>query len=456
MIKKIIITLTLFVMLLSAALPSLLGFSIFHLDHAVRVSTSMSAKLACSAKYITGLNEQQIIEDLSSYTPVLSIMDLNYDNGTKQVTASLLGMATISAQYRAATGCSLLMENSSNLDRIITRHIKPSPQAWPLGDSVDGIEVTLQQSLDNVLKTDNENAFNTRALIMVKDGQIVAESYSQGITPTTQLLGWSMAKSLTAIMLGRMQKMGMVDISQANLFTQWQGDDRKNITLKHLLQMSSGLAFDEAYAPGSDATHMLFTAKNASDVALKSSLEDIPSKTFSYSSGTTNLLTRFMHQQLGNSTQASVDFLVNEVFVPLGMQHSVFETDSSGIFVGSSYMYASGRDWARLGLLMLNKGSVNGKQLLDPTWVAQAIQPNQSNNDKKYGYQFWLNAGEDTLRWPKLPADAYAMAGNRRQSVMIIPSQNIIFIRLGWSKQHYPMESNYRQLLNQINVGNNS
>ena len=126
--------------------------------------------------------------------------------------------------------------------------------------------------------------------------------------------------------------------------------------------MSSGLDFDETYAPGSDATHMLFSAHSASDVAMTSALHKTPGSYFSYSSGTTNLLARWLYDQLGGTTQALVDFTYNELFAPLGMAHTVFEPDASGVFVGSSYIYASARDWARLGLLMKNGGEIQGQQ----------------------------------------------------------------------------------------------
>jgi CubicO group peptidase (beta-lactamase class C family) len=129
------------------------------------------------------------------------------------------------------------------------------------------------------------------------------------------------------------------------------------------------------------------------------------------------------------------------------MTNSIFEMDASGVMVGSSYLYASGRDWARLGLLMLNGGINDGERLLPEGWTEAAHKPNTSNNDKRYGYQFWLNEGEDELRWPALPTDAYAMMGNRKQSVMIIPSEGVVFVRLGWSSGDYPMAANYVKLL---------
>jgi CubicO group peptidase (beta-lactamase class C family) len=450
MFKKITISFIAMLCVLSFAMPSMVGFSLWNLGHAVSVSTAMSAKLACSAKYITGLNETQVIEDLSSYSPAVKVVELKYNNAEKNVTASLFGMAESKAQYRAATGCSLVMTNNNQLDQVVAKSVTVTQSVWPTGNFNYDIDPGMQVELDRILNKDNDDGLNSRAMLVVKDGDIIAESYGENIRKTTPLLGWSMGKSLTAIMLGRMQQLGLVDMKQDQLFSQWKDDDRSNIRLEQLLQMSSGLEFDETYAPGSDATHMLFTAASASDVAMNSPLIHVPDEHFSYSSGTTNLLTRYMHQKLGAKTQQSTDFLIDEIFQPLGMKNSIFETDSSGVFVGSSYIYASGRDWARLGLLMLNNGSINGQQLLAKAWVEQARQPNKSKNDKRYGFQFWLNSGEEELRWPTLPKDAYAMMGNRQQSVMIIPSENIVLVRLGWTKDDYPMESNYRALLNYV------
>ena len=214
--------------------------------------------------------------------------------------------------------------------------------------------------------------------------------------------------------------------------------------------MSSGLTFDETYEPGYDATHMLFTADSASDVALNSPLEREPDSFFYYSSGTSNLLSRYISAQFQMQPQAVQHFVQRALFIPLGMTNSMFEMDASGVMVGSSYLYASARDWARLGWLMVNDGEINGTRLLDKAWVRDAEQPNLSNNDKRYGYQLWLNSGMPEMRWPSLPADAYAMMGNRHQSVMMIPSKSLVFVRLGWTSGEYPMAQNYKKLLDQI------
>jgi len=433
--------------------PTLLGFSITQLGNAVNIATGMGAKLACSGHFVSGFTPARNLEDLASYSPANRLLDLQYDEQTKRVTASLLGMGTTSARYRPGLGCTLDIGDTSALDQIRISQLPETEGEWPRGNGASHIDSALQQQLDALLADDNVAGMQTRALLVVQDGRLVAESYAEGITAQTPLLGWSMGKSLTAMMVGRLEQLGQVPSGAAPLFDEWKQDARAHITLEDMLHMSSGLDFDETYAPGSDATRMLFNSHSASAVALGSLALYQPGEHFSYSSGTTNLLARWITDQRGGTPQDGIDFFRNEILRPLGMQHTVFEPDPSGIFVGSSYIYASARDWARLGLLMLDRGQWQGEQLLDPEWVQRAHTPNQSNNAPAYGYQFWLNSGTkelaagDELRFPQLPVDAYFMLGNRKQVVMISPSTNTVMVRLGWSAGSYPTGENFARLL---------
>jgi CubicO group peptidase (beta-lactamase class C family) len=448
--KKIAIILSILLIAILIAVPKLVGFQAWNIPAAVDMATGMGAKLACSSRYVTGLSEQQAKADIVSYSAAASLFDLTYDNKAKTVTATLKGMAEKQAKFRDGLGCSLELGDTTALDQVRVQEISASDNAWPVGETVITIKPAVQTVLQNQLKDDNEQGLNTRALLLVKNGKIVAESYAEGFSSESQLLGWSMGKSVTAMMLGRLDAIKGVDFKQTELFDQWKHDDRKNLNLIHLLQMSSGLDFDEPYVPGSDSTKMLFTVPSASDLALKSELILEPSTHFYYSSGTTNILARWLYQELGGTPQAMFDFTYQELFTPLHMAHSTFESDSTGVLVGSSYLYSSARDWARLAQLLLNNGVWKGQPLISPDWIAQASAPNTSNNDKRYGYQFWLNAGHEELRWPNLPADAYAMQGNRSQRVMMIPSENTAIIRLGWTTGQYPTNDNFSALLHAL------
>ena len=452
--KKLLISAFIFITLLFVATPHFLGFSLWHLGHAVQVATSLSAKLACSAKYISNMEHEQIIEDLNSYSPATSLVSIQYSDNPKEVETSLFGISNATAVFHQATGCHLLYPDIEDLALEQTKPVEEAQdETWPNGKQLRYVDLAVQAEVNQIMRKDDELGLDTRALLAIYDGELVAEAYGRGFDSQTPLLGWSMGKSLTAIMLGRLEQLGKVSRDDIHLFETWQ-DQRQQISLKNLLQMTSGLNFNETYAPGSDATHMLFTAPSASDVALNSLQYKEHGKHFYYSSGTTNLLTRYIHQTLGNDTNNTLAFLNNEVFGPTSIHSAIFEPDASGVIVGSSYIYATPRDWARLGLLMVNRGKVNDQQLLSKKWVEDATSPNTSNNEKAYGYQFWLNSGDKELRWPSLPEDAFAMLGNRHQSVMMIPSEKLVMVRLGWTKGTYPMEQNYKQLIDAVKAAN--
>ncbi|KEI72037.1 serine hydrolase domain-containing protein [Endozoicomonas elysicola] len=448
--KKLFVSFVLIAGLLVAIPPYFLGFSLFNLGHAVQVATSLSAKLACSARFISELDDQQIASDLSSYSQVTELVDLKYNDSPRQVSAHLFGLAPTVATYRDGLGCTLDFDGVNTLkNATVVQHSKISTEQWPAGISTDNIDPEIQTLLNSIMTADNQQGLDSRAMVVVRGGEILAEAYGDGFDHNTPLLGWSMGKSVTAMILGRLETLEKVSKDDIALFDQWT-DKRADLSLEQLLQMNSGLAFDETYAPGSDATHMLFTAPSASDVAMTSKLRHSPGSHFSYSSGTTNLLSRYVDQILGSELNNTMAFVQQELFTPAGISNAIFEPDASGILIGSSYLYASGRDWARLGLIMANSGSINGHKLLSDAWVVAAQTPNASDNEKSYGYQFWLNRGDEELRWPTLPEDAYAMLGNRKQSVMIIPSQNTVLVRLGWTSDDYPMEENYKALLDAL------
>jgi CubicO group peptidase (beta-lactamase class C family) len=244
----------------------------------------------------------------------------------------------------------------------------------------------------------------------------------------------------------------LVAVSENNLFAQWADDDRAQISVENLLHMSSGLDFDEVYAPGSDATRMLFMDTVASDVPLQSALAQAPGSHFYYSSGTTNLLTLLFNERVGGP-QNALNHLYQDILWPLGMRHTTLEPDASGVFVGSSNIYASARDWARLGQVFLRQGALNGVQIADESYMQAAIQPNSSNNSPAYGYQVWLNRGGNKLRWPDLPADAFAFTGNRGQVVMMIPSLDAVLVRMGWSARYYPRNERFAAWLRNARDG---
>lgn len=294
--KKWLLGLGLVLLLLIAGLffvlPSL-GLSASNLKANIDIGGAMSAKLACSARYVSGFDAAQAKADVVSYSPVFELVSISYDDERQRAEASLLGMGATAAQYRPGIGCTLERASNFQLDSLKVPELPIVNGLWPLGEQVNPADEALQEKMDAILARDNQAGLQTRALVLVHNGEVKAQSYAEGITGQTPLLGWSMGKSITAMMSGRMEMQGLLNITEDNLFSAWASDERRAIKLENLLQMTSGLAFSEVYAPGSDATEMLFLAPSAAAVALRSPSAHPPGTYFAYSSGTSNLL---MHQ----------------------------------------------------------------------------------------------------------------------------------------------------------------
>tara|TARA_B100000768_G_scaffold179552_1_gene197490 strand:+ start:909 stop:2246 length:1338 start_codon:yes stop_codon:yes gene_type:complete len=442
--KKLVVLL--FILSLPFLGMNLVGLSPFDLKANVQVGTGIGAKLACSGRYLSGFDPQQIAADIASYSAAAELLTIGYDDVEMIAGASLLGFGLTEAKYRPGLGCTLVRSGSEQLNVIEVPKIQGSLLPWPQGSIVNTLDNGEQSQLSKLLVKDNDDGLQTRALLVVRDGSIVSEVYAEGFSPQTPLMGWSMAKALSGIMLGHLVHVDELAVGEANLFEDWLLDERRNITLHQLLQMSSGLDFSEVYAPGSDATRMLFVEASASGVAKASALIHPPGTYFSYSSGTANLLSEMFVNRTGG-TQSAVNVLYKKILQPMAMAHTTLELDANGVFMGSSNIYSSTRDWARLGLMMLQNGELNGHRIVSEQWVAQATSPNSSDNERAYGYQVWLNEGDKTLRWPDLPVDAYAFTGNRGQRVMIIPSAQTLIVRMGWSSEGYPDNLRFSQLL---------
>lgn len=457
--KKIIAVIVFVLIAFGVTFQLVLKFPLWSLPDAFGVATGLSAKMACSGKYVNKLDAQSIADDLASYSPATRLVNLVYDDSSQSVSADIWGKKLKTASYRPPLGCTLNVGDTKSINQY-SQYWLDTQQAehlasttlnkhlpWPQGQLVKSIDANVQAFVDSWLTKDNAEGLNTRALLIVQNGKIVAQSYASGFDENSVFLGWSMAKSLTAILIGNLILNNHLDIEQQNLFEQWQSDSRKQIRLKHLLTMTSGLGFNETYQPGTDSTEMLFESETVSLLPLLSQPEHLPGAHFSYSSGTSNLLAEIIHQHFDNNVAHTHQFLQKRILAPMGIYSGVFETDASGRLIGSSYFHANAKDWAKLALLLLNKGAINGHQLLSEEFVAKATQLNNSENMQNYGFQLWLNGSELDKHWASLPADAYAMRGNRSQIVMMLPSQNAAIVRLGWTTGSYPINQRFSEML---------
>lgn len=425
------------------------GITPSYIANAPAMGTGLGAMLTCSARYVSGLEPDQNKRDLNSYDPMLERVKITYDDNNKRVAADFFGITTTTAQYREGLGCALEIGDTSALDAANIPARAETPNAlWPLGGKVEAAHPAVQATLEEILAADNAAGMQTRALLVVRGGRIIGEAYAEGIDATSKLIGWSMSKSFNALMLGNMEMRGLIDPTKKPVFDAWSADSRADISVEDMLHMASGLDLSEVYAPGTAVTSMLFTEHSGAAIGLEAEQLHAPGSRFDYSSATTNLLAKLVYDAAGGTLDKSLENLHQQFVDPMGLTDFVLETDPSGVFLGSSFMMASARDWARMGQLMLNRGTLNGSRIVSNDWITRALTPNNTANKKAYGYQFWLNYGDDKKRWPDLPSDTYAALGSREQITMTIPSADMVIVRLGWAKDGtYPASKNFAAII---------
>jgi CubicO group peptidase (beta-lactamase class C family) len=270
----------------------------------------------------------------------------------------------------------------------------------------------------------------TLAQLVIHKGEIVSETYEPEVTAQTTLISWSMAKSITHALVGIAQMDGLLNVADSQLFPGWESDNRRNITLQHLLEMRSGLSWVEDYVDGdaSDVIDMLFGSgkDDVAAYAIAQPLVAAPGAEWVYSSGTTNIVTRLLGNALGDATGSHVNiesFMRSRLFDAIGMKAEP-KYDAAGTFVGSSYVYATARDFAKFGLLYLHDGVCNGVRILPEGWVdhARAQHAFDEETGLGYGAHWWTLPGE---------RNSLVAAGYEGQYIMVIPDRDLVVVRLG-------------------------
>jgi CubicO group peptidase (beta-lactamase class C family) len=385
----------------------------------------------------------------------MKLADFKVDYTDSSVTGSILGFAKRKAIYRKGLGATLVSELDEQNIRSQHMNLPAKPMVntdtipWPLGDKLTGSFPSaidrgkLQSAIQAVFEEeDTILPVRTRAVVVLYNGQLIAERYADGFTAKTKLTGWSMTKSVTGALIGILVKQGKLSVETPAAVPEWRNanDPRRSISLTSLLQQRSGLDFVENYSRSSDATRMLFEKADMGGYTASRPLKAKAGSVFYYSSGNSNILSRIIRQTLGDSSYYS--FPYQQLFYKLGMYSAVLEPDPSGTFVGSSYMYATARDWARFGLLYLNDGVYNNERILPEGWVAKSTRP-ASADRQGYGYQIWLNTGGDTLikKYAAAPADMFYADGFESQLIFVIPSKKMVVVRLGLT-QHNNFNAN--------------
>lgn len=445
--KRIIVSILLLVLLGGA----------FYLNRLMPVITGYAAKNLASGLFVAGRSQQSIEEEDLNFS-VIKYVYSTVDTVKKEVTSRFL-WGKSKAIYIEGFGCTLVEDYDDDEIRrrpypqTVVRPSRPDTIPWPMGDVVTdtvpaGIDLAKLNQAVQLVMSDTVPYKGTFALMVLYKGQPVAEVYRKDFNPNTRFLSWSMAKSFTNALVGIRVKEGKLDINRPLSFARWNVGKVRQISMNNLLHMNSGLEWNEDYGNLSDVTVMLHKEGDMGAYAAERESLCRPDSLWYYSSGTTNIACLALRQTFPSDTDYW-SFPRNELFNKIGMRSAVFELDASGTFVGSSYLYATLRDYARFGLLYLNEGNWLGEQLLPENWVAYTTKP--ANGSKEgYGAFFWLNqSGTDQ---PDAPKDTYACKGHDGQYIFIIPSKDLVIVRTGYSKKgEFETNEMLKEILKSVN-----
>ncbi|AWI25194.1 serine hydrolase domain-containing protein [Flavobacterium pallidum] len=396
--------------------------------------SGFAAKSVASAHFIDG-RSKHIIESGDNDIDMVRLAKNDIDETGKFATATFYGLKKRKAIYREGLGATLINDDfdATKPYEIPKRNLQIKNLPFPYGNlepkdtAFNNIDYKkLNLAVAGAFDETNEKTKRSRSVLVIYKDHIIAEKYGKGFTKSSKILGWSMTKSITATMFGVLQKMGKIDINKPAPVAEWQNDNRAKITLNDLLHMNSGLEWEENYETICDATTMLFEAEDMGKVQLQKPAAFAPDTHWNYSSGTTNLLSRILRNRF-KTHQEYLDFWYAAFIDKIGMHSMVVESDMAGNFVGSSYGWATTRDWAKFGLLYLHKGNWNGEEIFDVSWAKYVSTPTNGSNGR-YGAHFWLNAGG---KYPDAPKDLYSCNGFQGQMIFIIPSMDLVIVRMG-------------------------
>ena len=400
---------------------------------------NMSSNVFISDRSVASVNKTD------NNVPSIKLAKTTVDLESKITTSSVFGLLKRNVLFREGQGAVVIDDDFDIHQKFLKpkRSENKSTLPFPYGTSEPADTIfsninyeKLQIAIDSAF-IENHKPFlkNTRSVLVIYKDQLIAEKYADGFDKNTQFLGWSMAKSLLATTIGVLESKKGFDIHKPVIesldLKEWENDDRANITTHHLLKMVSGLEWEEDYTKISDVTKMLFLERDMTKSQSNKNLEFQPGTHFNYSSGTTNLISGVLRSQF-KTQQEYLDFPYTELIDKIGMNSMLFETDMEGNYVGSSYAWATARDWAKLGLLYLHNGNWNGEQIFNKSWAEYTATPTKES-ENEYGAQFWTNTDEYI---PDAPKDMYYADGYHGQRVFIIPSRELVIVRTGLTQKN--------------------
>jgi CubicO group peptidase (beta-lactamase class C family) len=423
----------------------------------------------CAGLFVVGRDYQRepqdvIAQDIAPFPVFRWEESFEYEVDWEQQRVAVLapGAPVRTATYYGDQGCVINARGSQTIHftpvDVVSKLPDPAVQPWPTGDldrqaslPVGADEAALDSVLDWAM---NEAGQNTRALVVIYQGKVIAERYAPGFTAHTPQIGWSQGKSITAALIGVLIQQGELTLDQPAPVPEWHerpDDPRGEMTIRDLLHMSSGLDFKNlgvsdslSYTNENEHFRIYFDALNVFEHAVDQPLDIPPNTEFRYRNSDPLTLGRIIRQTVEARGEEYLTFPQRALFDRIGMRNVVLETDIYGNFIMTGYDFLSAHDWARFGLLHLWDGVWEGERILPEGWVAFVSTPTSTEPNRAYGGLFWLNAGGAL---PDVPRDAFWAAGFMGQNTVIIPSLDMVVVRLG------PSPGNSDRYLNTVIAG---
>jgi len=436
----------LFLTATSAIVLAALGYGIARAHDVPRVATGFVASVLCAETFVSGLDPNTVLSETTDAMPgawlLTSMMTTHVDRAARDVTVSLLGTGRSHVIYRDGIGCTL--DNGHGMADVALPPIARAPVLLPAiapPSPVPPATPELAAALDRAFAEPDAPPFrHTHAIVVLKDGRVIAERYASGYGIDTPLLGFSATKSVISALIGILVRQHKLALHAPAPVAAWQSadDPRHAITVDQLLRHTAGLALgsslEASLLSALEPVNRMFGQSDMAAFAEGFPLATAPGTAWNYHNGNYLILSQLIRNASGGAPGDTLRFARQELFGPLGMDHVILQVDTSGTVEGSSEMLASARDWARFGLLYLNGGVVGGQRILPEGWVDYSAAPTP-NAFVGYGAGFWTNRdGSFGARhrinhgWPR---DAFFAKGTMGQYIIVIPSERVVIARFG-------------------------
>jgi CubicO group peptidase (beta-lactamase class C family) len=421
-------------------------------------AAGMAARSVCSGAFVAGRPWRDVLaQDVLPANPILRWVDVTVDEARRTVTTRFPGVGERTAAWLPDRGCVLAPAGGRIGAGAAPREAPGAARTepWPQGDAplpaaqwgerVDA--AALERAVDAAFQgAGDPKAANARAVAIVHRGRLLVNRGAPGFEPGTPLHGWSMTKTVTAMLAHQLAAQGRLALDapvveafpagrEPTWLRAWAGDTRRAITVADLLTMRDGLANVEEYGALGSVPQMLWGEADVAAFAARAAAEQPPATRWRYVSASTNLLARVLRSRFESDAEYWA-YARRTLFEPVGARTATLETDADGTWIGSSYLWASGADWARLGELMLRDGRWGDAQVLAPGWLKRAAAPALPDGEGRgYGAQVWRFGDPKAGRCRDLglPEDLIAMSGHWGQLVAVVPSHEAVIVRLGWT-----------------------